>query len=178
MSGGGEMSKTSNGGNIFAADVYTHTRIQRERVPGQTRTHTLTGIRAHARPLVHIDTGCSECGSLGLALPQACGNSPEAYSAVRLLPHAKKTPFTDHNRRAILQSATTAGFRYALKNPYLPEWATAASVFCLLERCIEVVGARRTPGWGKKQEAYFILRRTVMRNRDSRAHYFASTVAA
>lgn len=45
---------------------------------------------AHARPLVHIDTGCSECGSLGLALSQACGNSPEASSAVRPLPCAQK----------------------------------------------------------------------------------------
>lgn len=67
---------------------------------------------------------------------------------------------------------------FCIKNPYLRDKSTAACVFCLLERCIEAVGARRTPGWGEKQEAYFILRRTVMRNRDSRAHYFASTVAA
>lgn len=38
-------------------------------------------------------------------------------------------------------------------------------------------GPGRLRGWGEKQEAYFILRRTVMRNGDSRAHYFASTVA-
>ena len=65
--------------------------------------------------------------------------------------------------------------------PYLDEKSTAASVFCLLERCMEAVGARRsrrTSGSGEKQEAYFILRRTVMRNGDSRAHYFASTVAS
>ena len=29
------------------------------------------------------------------------------------------------------------------KYPYLYELSTAASVFCLLERCIEMVGARR-----------------------------------
>ena len=70
--------------------IHTHTYTPKRESPGRTHTHTLTGIRAHARPLIHIDTGCSECGSLGLALPQACGNSPEASSAVRPLPHAKK----------------------------------------------------------------------------------------
>lgn len=39
-------------------------------------------------------------------------------------------------------------------------------------------GGQEDSGMGEKQEAYFILRRTVMRNGDSRVHYFASTVAA
>lgn len=79
---GRETSKTSNGGNIFAADVCTHTRIY---------THTHTHWQGYAHTLAHsyTQTSCSECGSLGLALPQACGNSSESSSAVRLLPHAK-----------------------------------------------------------------------------------------
>lgn len=172
---GRETSKSSNGGKIFAADVCTHTRIY---------THAHTHWQGYAHTLAHsyTQTSCSECGSLGLALPQACGNSPESSSAVRLLPHAKRE--IQH-----LPATTTARFYNFLKNPrrsgpfnmhwkypYLSELSTAAFVFCLLERCIEMVGARRvgeknrrpTSQYSVQSCAIEIVERTI----------FLSTVAA
>lgn len=104
----------------FSRQMYIHTYIHCSRAHARGLTHTLARIRARARPLLHIDTGCSKCGSLGLALPQACGNSPEACSAVRPLPHAKNTVYKPR-----LPCYFTIGNRHQLrvciKNPYLDE---------------------------------------------------------
>lgn len=114
--------KTNDGGNIFAADVHTHIHTLFPGTRARAHTHTLARIRARARarPLLHIDTGCSKCGSLGLALPQACGNSPEACSAVRPLPHAENTVYKPR-----LPCYFTIGnchqLRVCIKNPYLDE---------------------------------------------------------
>ena len=130
-----EMSKTCNGGNIFAADVctHTHTHTHYPRVHTYTHTHTDKDTRTRSPTHTHRQTGCSECGSLGLALPQACGNSPEASSAVRLLPHAtKKTPFTERDGRAIPPSITPAVFRPAFQTLTFPNCRPQPPCFAYL----------------------------------------------
>lgn len=71
----------------FSRQMYglTHTHER-----ASARTHTHWQGSAHTLAHSYTQTSCSECGSLGLALPQACGNSPESSSAVRPLPHAKR----------------------------------------------------------------------------------------
>lgn len=135
--------------------IYTHTQPPCPRID----THRWENVHALAHWYWLL-----KCGSLGLALSRACGNSP----AVPTLPHTKyiyllnsRTMSRQHNK--------------CIKIFYLHENSTIASVPFLLERWIEVVGPGGL-GVGEKnrsEEAYFILRRTVMRNRDSRAHYFA-----
>ena len=49
-----------------------------------------------------------------------------------------------------------------ISNPYLSELSTAASVFCLLERCIEVVGARRAWEKNRRPTAHYAVQSCAM----------------
>lgn len=149
------MSKNGNGGNIFAADVCVHTHA---RTPG-THVHMYidknTRTRSPTHSLTHTHTGeagCSECGSLGLALPRACGNSAEASSAVRPLPHAgEKTPSLRPRQQAI---GSLDRFLSVHKSPYLREYPTGAAVFW---RCIEVEGAGRAGEKNRRPTSHYAV---------------------
>lgn len=154
--------------------MYSHTYIH---------THTHTHWQGYAHTLAHsyTQTSCSECGSLGLALPQACGNSPESSSAVRLLPHAKReiqhlpasTTALFYNKK---KHKTVGLFNMHWKYPYLSEWSTAGSVFCLLERCIEMVGARRVGEKNRRPTSQYSVQSCAIETVERTI--FPSTVAA
>lgn len=80
---------------------------------------------------------------------------------------AAAAPANDRRRGQVFKSA---------QKP-LPSRITDRSRRVLLACTLHRGGGGRE-GWGEKQEAYFTLRCTVMRNRDSRAHYFANSRSA
>lgn len=171
MSAAEKRTKTTTRGT-FSRQMNVHTRTRaRTRRPGafpytHTRKHT-----THTHTLAERARAAPNVGHWALLSLGRADTVPEASSL--------RSDHSDNDAAALVRdrrppaplSARWEALTWSAGRRQPPRFAYS-----------DVASSRRGPGglrgWGEKQEAYFILRSTVMRNSDSRAHYFASTVAA
>lgn len=159
------MSKNGNGGNIFAADVYVHTRTPGTHVHWQEHAHTLAHSLTHTQAR-QAALNVGHWALLSLKRAETVPKPPLQSDCFR-------TP--EKNTDAVVAPANRRRWELVFncaQRP-LPSRIADRSRRVLLTWALHRGGGGRE-GWGEKQEAYFTLRCTVMRNRDSRAHYFAN----
>lgn len=170
------MAGKRNGRNIFAADVCTHTH---------THIHTHTHWQGYAHTLVHSThthrqaaLNVGHWALLSLKRAETVPNPPLQSGCFRTLrekysicPPRRPRYFT------IRKNPKTVGlFNVHWKDSYLSELSTAASVFCLLERCIEMVGAWRVGEKNRRPTSQYSVQSCAIETVERTI--FPSTVAA
>lgn len=176
MSVAGKCLKTATV-ETFSRQMYIHTHIH---IHIRTLTHA-----GHARTQVHWHTHThTHSGKAGRQAALNVGHwallslkRAETVPKPPLQSDRFRTP--EKNTVAAVAAAAPASRRrpgqvFKCAQKPLPSRIADRSRRVLLTWTLHRGGGGRE-GWGEKQEAYFTLRCTVMRNRDSRAHYFANS---